>query len=58
VDLGRALFARNPQASVSHQVPNRLSGKRQSMALTQLLARERRAEIGVALTDDRQCMVG
>jgi hypothetical protein len=58
VELGRALLARNPQARIGHQVPNCLSGKHQSMALTQLLARKRRPEVRIAFTDDGQCMVG
>jgi len=57
-DLRRALFAWNRQAGGGHQVSNRLSSKRLSMALTQLLSPKRRPEVRIAFTDDGQCVVG
>jgi len=53
MNLGRALFARNPQAGVPHPAPHRLLGQLETMALAQLLAGQRRPKIGIALTDQR-----
>jgi hypothetical protein len=54
VDLRRALAARHPQAGVRHQVPHGLLCEPDTMTFPQLLARQRRPEIGIALADDRE----
>ncbi|KWF13723.1 hypothetical protein WL83_16525 [Burkholderia ubonensis] len=58
VDLRRALPARHPQAGVGHQLADRLLGEPDAMAFPQLLAGQRRPEIGVAIADDRERPVG
>ena len=52
VDRGSALAARLPQAGGRHQRPHGLLGQDQAVALAQLLAGQRRTEVGVALADD------
>src|SRR5471032_1601429 len=52
-NLGWALLARNPQAGVTHPAPYCFLGQLHTMALAQLLARQRRAEIRVALAHER-----
>ncbi len=51
VDLGCSLATRLPQASLNHQPADRLLAERHAVKLTQLLASQRRAEVGVALPD-------
>ncbi|KVO76818.1 hypothetical protein WM28_31090 [Burkholderia ubonensis] len=54
VDLRRSLPARRPQAGVGHQPADCLLGEANAVTLPQLLAGQRRPEIGIAVTDDRQ----
>lgn len=54
VDLRRALPARNPQPGIRHQMPHGFLRQCDPVAFVQLLAGERRSEIGVALADQRQ----
>ncbi|SAL03885.1 hypothetical protein AWB81_06525 [Caballeronia arationis] len=54
VDLRRALLARHPQAGIRHQVTHGFLRQHEAMAFTQLLARQRRTKIGVALVDQFQ----
>ena len=51
VDRSGALPARRPQARGGHQRPHGLLAKDQAMALAQLLAGKRGAEVGVAIAD-------
>jgi hypothetical protein len=53
-DVARPLPARNPQAGGNHQRAHRLDSQSDAMTFPQLLARERRAEVRIALTDQRQ----
>ncbi len=58
VDLRWTLPARYPQARVRHQPSDRFPGQANAVALVQLLAGQRRAKVGIALTDDRQRPLG
>ncbi len=51
VHLGWTQLARHPKASVDHDPAHRLLGQIDAMALAQLLASQRRAEVGVAVAD-------
>ena len=44
----------NPKAGLDHPLPQRLDAEIQAVKLGQLLGRQGRAKIGVALTDDGQ----
>ena len=54
VDPPAAGLARHPQAGLAHPLPQRLARQPQVVGLGQLLGRERRAEVGVALAHDRE----
>ncbi|CAE6869360.1 hypothetical protein R75461_08486 [Paraburkholderia nemoris] len=54
VDLRRALPAWYPQTGIRHQMPHGFLRQCDPVAFVQLLAGERRSEIGVALADQRQ----
>ncbi|CAG9199945.1 hypothetical protein BVI1335_150020 [Burkholderia vietnamiensis] len=58
INLRWSLSARNPQASVRHQLPDRFLGQPDTVAFPELLARQCRPEIGVAIPDDRQGPLG
>ena len=58
VDLRRTLPTRNPEPGVRHQLPDRFLGQPNAVTLPELLAGQRRPEIGVAIADDRQRPVG
>ncbi|MCY1301281.1 hypothetical protein D9M70_508840 [compost metagenome] len=51
VHLGRAQLPGDPEAGVDHDPAHRLGGQVDAMALAQLLGRQRRAEVGVAVAD-------
>jgi hypothetical protein len=53
VDDGRACAPHPPQPLGDHQLPHRLDSEREAMRLQELLARQRRAEVVVALTQER-----
>jgi hypothetical protein len=54
VDVRAAVLARDPEAGRGHPAPDRLPAEPQVVGLGQLLGRERRAEVGVALADRGQ----
>ncbi|CAB5291688.1 hypothetical protein IST455A_04270 [Burkholderia multivorans] len=58
VDLRRTLPPWHPQASVGHQPPHRLLGQPNAMTFPELVAGQRRPEVGIAFADDRECPVG
>ena len=58
VDLGCSLPARLPQASLDHQLADRLLAEAHAMQFTQLLARQRRAEICVPLPNQGERTTG
>ncbi len=51
-DLRRALRPWHPQSSRVHPLAQRFFGQHDAVTLMKLLARQRRAEIGIALPDD------
>ncbi|AOJ45278.1 hypothetical protein WJ28_01195 [Burkholderia thailandensis] len=54
IDLRWPLPAWHPQTSFRHQPPYRFLGELDAVAFPELLARQCRPEIGVAIPDDRQ----
>src|SRR2546423_1742240 len=56
VDTWPALLTRRPETFLGHPEPNSLSAKADVVQLTQLLSGHGRAEIGIALPDDRQSL--
>ncbi|SAL00797.1 hypothetical protein AWB76_07878 [Caballeronia temeraria] len=52
IDLRWALPAWHPQTRVRHQMPHRFLGQPDAVAFLELLARQSRAEVGVALSDN------
>src|SRR5438270_8845059 len=54
MDALQPVFPSNPKAGADHPLPQRLDPEIQAMKLRQLLGRQGRAKIGVALTHDRQ----
>src|SRR6185437_4266510 len=53
VDRERSLFARDPQARIAHPAPHGFLRETDAVAFPELLARQRRPEIGIALTHQR-----
>jgi len=58
VDRSSALAARLPQAGGRHQRAHGLLGQDQVVAFVQLLAGQRRAEVGVAIADHAERAIG
>src|SRR5438045_8207308 len=54
VDALRSVFSPNPKAGADHPLPQCLDPKVQAMKLAQLLSRQGRTKIGIALAHDAQ----